>query len=292
VELVGSSVIDAITLTAGTYVLTYQEVIASAYEIIAARHVLGYEKKAFRHIGGYEGTICGGVRLGEGRQGLIVGCTAAISEDMAIAMHSYGLNCSRIDLQATVRVGERVTEVLEGVLETSQALESANPSYPVVTYTRGERRGFTIYVGSRSSDRMLRIYDKYKESGEERHKGCVRYEIELKTPRSGHLWRAFCGMMLKMEEWGKIRSALLGTLASEYARRGIDLPIADSSILSSAIDLSSERATTDVSRKLKWLARSVRPSIAFLRAHGALDAALVALGLESHEASSDRHSTY
>lgn len=290
-QRVGRNVIDALTLTMPCNHSEYGEVRDIMEHFLSMNHALGYQKQIFKHRGGYEGVLCGGVRFGEGRQGIIISCTSSVSEEVAISLAKYDLHCTRVDIQITVKFSDGPVLPLENHLYQAQEMEKTADNYPKVKYTRGTRSGFTIYVGSRSSDRMLRMYDKEAESGETRYKGCLRYEIEYKAPRSEVLWGAFSAKLREHETWATIETWLLATVLNEYTSRGISPYYSLGEGAGTGANLSLPRASTDVQKKLKWLARTVRPSITFLRAHGALQEALQALAIEPTDLVGDHHET-
>lgn len=56
----------------------------------------------------------------------------------------------------------------------------------VLTTRAGDEVGRTMYLGAPSSDVIVRIYDKYLESGEERYLGVTRLEVQRRYPNSAN----------------------------------------------------------------------------------------------------------
>jgi hypothetical protein len=84
---------------------------------------------------------------------------------------------------------EPATEVIHHHEEASELAKSPNGRHWDTTLIRKNRKAETLYIGSRTSERYGRIYDKFKESGKLEYAGCVRYEIELKGDVSRETWR-------------------------------------------------------------------------------------------------------
>lgn len=82
--------------------------------------------------------------------------------------------CSRIDLAIDVRDSDLSIAVLYELLDSGQAYSRAL-SFTLIS---GHDGGKTLYVGSRSSETMLRIYDKGKEQGTDEN--WIRIELEAK----------------------------------------------------------------------------------------------------------------
>jgi hypothetical protein len=54
--------------------------------------------------------------------------------------------------------------------------------YRYYEYVGNSKKGFTLYVGSRTSDNRIRVYDKYIESKGE--KNCIRWEAQLRDEKA------------------------------------------------------------------------------------------------------------
>jgi Replication initiation factor len=82
----------------------------------------------------------------------------------------------------------------------------------------GTPNGATLYVGSRSSSRFIRIYDKSAESKEEWPERSWRWEIEYKHPRASLV-------AARLLRSGASSSAVLDVLGSGLADLRIILPV-------------------------------------------------------------------
>jgi hypothetical protein len=99
-----------------------------------------------------------------------------------LAWLGVGRKCTRIDLRLDWRSSAGVG-LVDDVLASCERGELCRArSYRTVMdkTADGAYRGRTVYLGSRSSQRMVRVYDKGLETGEE-SQGCwERWEVEFK----------------------------------------------------------------------------------------------------------------
>jgi len=281
--------IDAVTLTLPRSNERYLELTHVAEMFIRNRSEKGYSITSYRSIGGFEGVRCGSVGFGESKWGAQITSTGSISEDVAIEFSLFDVKCTRIDLQITVDKGEYVTEAIREHLAIAEKRESEDNRYPTVHSYSGKHTGFTVYIGARSSSRMIRIYDKFAESKEARFMGHVRYELELKKPRSQKLWDKFAAAVVGGLEWRNAQAILIGTLIHELEAKGIDCGFDFSDAMENAVDLTVARANTDLDRKLAWLRRSVRPTVQKLMLHYPKEDIIGALGLWEWVFTGDSH---
>jgi DNA relaxase NicK len=143
-----------------------------------------------------------------------------------------------------------------------------------VTSIRNEERpGGTLYIGSRNSDQVGRIYDKAAESGQEKYAGRLwRYEVEFKGDRSK---AAFSGLRRHSSQKtlaGEIQNAVWWW----FSERGVP-PLFDKTSDRVAYEVGA--TVTDTSRKLAWLSTQIRPTVLDLLEAGQHDAVFRALGL-------------
>jgi len=135
--------------------------------------------------------------------------------------------------------------------------------------------GETLYIGSRTSQIFLRLYDKSAEQGD-KPGWSWRYEIEYKKPVS------LAVAKLIMDNAGGddslVREAIANTVYDAFHERGVSpLFDADGAVILPTV---AKRKESPVSRQLKWLGTSVRPAIQRLIKSGYKDAVLEILGLD------------
>jgi DNA relaxase NicK len=135
-----------------------------------------------------------------------------------------------------------------------------------------QQGGETLYIGSVSSDGMLRLYDKQEEQkGQGLYERCWRLEFQTRREKARVLWTT-----LNSSE-DRERTAR-GILKSECEREGI-LGFVDWD--SSAVKLAApDRPAQYLERRLEWLERQVRPTVRELTQEGYAPAVLRSLGLD------------
>jgi|NitcycUWRBECK01A_1040262.scaffolds.fasta_scaffold00004_2 hypothetical protein len=168
-----------------------------------------------------------------------------------------GDNCSRIDIQVTARVpGGDVSEYINTQHNGVRSARTLRGHTQHTRYEVVDGVGQTLYIGKRSSDLFIRIYDKFAESGDEAYKGCVRLEIEYKGKRSAAIWRALADGSLSLR-------AMMAMLLRDLEERGVDVSWIDLDrqdvVRPKPIPLKEERT-------LGWWASQVAPSVARLSA--------------------------
>jgi hypothetical protein len=115
----------------------------------------------------------------------ITGHHAATLYDAAIAIpitQQDRIRCTRFDL--AVDIDDRF---LPPHWEINGEIISMHATTKK-TVTSDSDGGFTIYVGSRQSDKMLRLYDKGAEQGQQPEQ-CYRLELEIKSGQADANWR-------------------------------------------------------------------------------------------------------
>jgi hypothetical protein len=115
----------------------------------------------------------------------------------------------------------------------------------------GHEAGDTARIGSRKSNYHGRIYDKYRESGEEQYRNCWRYEVECK----GDAARVAARLVSTMDNHP---APIAASVFRWYAARGVQCRFAP--------DAPGElspigRPETDAEGQLRWLARGVAPVV-------------------------------
>lgn len=176
-----------------------------------------------------------------------------------ILLNKAGDNASRIDVQITMRLPD---EDVDGWLRAQERGAQNAPGIrgirPKVDHYVSNGKYQTVYIGSKKSDVVIRLYDKFEESKEDRYKGCVRMEVQMRNKASKALWSH-----LAQEGLGTMY--LLRVLLSLLERRGIDI---------SGVDLERQDIIRPPAEPLKeertkgWWASQVAPSVARYSASG------------------------
>jgi hypothetical protein len=243
------------------------QVVGASVDYVAAAAQIGRRECRLRHLGegavadaitrgererpwtayGYSGVSAGGASVGSGPAGTIVRISGARAANICREIVTNADSVSRIDIQATVRFSRDVSALARrhgAELQANQRQRKRRLSARVEhTYGRGD----TLYVGSRSSQWFGRVYDKYRESGEEKYQRCWRYEVECKADAAQK-----ASKFLQSVSYGsaEISSAVRGW----YSARGIT-PCYRSAVVGSIGPIGA--SDTDAAGQLRWLANQV-----------------------------------
>jgi hypothetical protein len=230
--------------------------------IIEMRRLQGYEGM------GYESTFVG---VNDDR------AFAQFSGEKANRAYDYldhpKVHISRLDLQITVQTDVMDYNQGKRCLVAARTYNKALPTHKQrkIDFWLGEGGSDTVYIGSKSSDIRLRIYNKETQSEELRYTRCWRYEAVLRNEVATSMYR-------KCILAGDQATDFILSTVLEYGRqRGIVLPGLEH-IDPVPLDYPS-KPPTDIERKLKWLEKQVKPTLEKLSAQGYGDQAAKALGL-------------
>lgn len=221
---------------------------------------------------GYRGASYGLVQMGEGPQGLILQASQWAANDIRALGLPYD-NVSRADIAITVWYDGDPGAMVKGFAQKSEGARGfAGATGWRITHIEGYGNGDTTYLGARTSDIYVRIYDKGRESAERsEYTNALRYEVEYKGRAATAVWegahRAAPG-----------RHWLACQVLQVLRRRGVYVALPDEAPVP-AIDLRTAPAS-DTDKRLAWLRNQVAPSIDKLVAAGvSLDEVRQALGL-------------
>lgn len=139
---------------------------------------------------GFNGEATQGIQCGERESEAIVRLSSESAKQYWQEVYDYADNCSRIDIQCTVRypfeVGPTLRRHFEGATRFSK--KQTRPSTLSVLSTNNGPS--TVYFNKRVSDRFGRIYDKGAESGLQAFRDSVRYEVEFKGKKANAMAKA------------------------------------------------------------------------------------------------------
>lgn len=261
--------IDYITATARTQ-SAREALLTLGQTLTVAESRAGSDLRPFAWMG-YRGLSCGP-------------CTWAERDDTSMLRLSGRLanahwrtaglaleNCSRLDLQVTARCSEAPTWMsAKSYIDAMHSAEEANHN-GLVAHVTDNRGGWTVYIGSRTSPRFARLYNKEAESGEEQYRRCVRWEVEYKAEAANQVLRALKGA-------SSAEPLMRATVRSHFVDRGASVPWTASG---AAVGPSITKPLSDDAIRLRWLASQVAPTLAKLHASGRLEEAMQALGLSA-----------
>lgn len=206
---------------------------------------------------GYDGWQVGPVFGGARADGFMLRVSGA-GANVAATLWGEDVNITRLDVQATLRSAEDIPgwgQVSLFQAETEQKKYPRRGGYPHMILIDGRGRGDSVLVGSRTSDRYGRMYDKARESEDPAYERCWRYEIEFKGAMAVAAMRHIAGSedrrqasgVLALAEFREWRFPVPAVEMPEGTRTYVPAPYSDNE------------------RRLAWLKRQVEPTIRQLR---------------------------
>lgn len=178
--------------------------------------------------------------------------------------------CTRIDLAVTVRYDGGKEWVARDGYQQGLDWNAEHGRGPERTLIVNGRGGSTTYIGTRTSDLYARLYDKWRESGDERYRYCWRWEVEAKADIAGRV----CA---RISSAGNRASECADIVATHFVRRGVSAEWMEGRDVRR---IETVRRPSGVASRLGWLDSSVRPVIERLLPLVSEEDLLNALGLE------------
>lgn len=221
---------------------------------------------------GYYGVNYGLVQAGSGVQGAILQATQWAAQAVREANPPF-TGVPRVDVQVTVWYDRDPAELIGRYAQRSAAASKAKgASGWAVRHIQGYGDGDTTYLGRRSSETYIRIYDKGREQqGAEDYKWALRYEVEFKNHAAAPIWAG-------SHRTAPDRHSLASVVVEALRRRHVYLALPDHLVC--PVGQLPKRAETTIDTRLAWLRNQVAPSIDKLLAEGvSLQHVKEALGL-------------
>lgn len=210
----------------------------------------GWQGKGWRW-NGYSGSTCDGISYGRREDGLIVRLSGVVALMHWRTLASYADNVSRLDLQVTAEDDDLKNLWAHMVKADSRFDARISNGMTKTGLIESTPAGSTFTIGSRSSDRYFRVYDKTAESLGEYPAGSWRWEIEYK----GALSNAVSEGLMKLKD---TENAVIHRLRQDFFSYGVNLPV-------NSVPMGWRPAfvgrVTDDQRRLEWLRRCIRPMV-------------------------------
>lgn len=224
---------------------------------------------------GYTGWQVGQVCVGERPDGSIVRLTGKAAHDWASDGLPTGHNISRLDIALTVwGVSDQSRQIALHSVSADQYRKSLQSRPFDVRLIDGFGKGDTLYVGSRTSEQFVRVYDKERApNGGTEYKTALRYECECKEQLAHRAYSRCVGD-------GYSAASCLSVLAGLLARRGIDA-LSTRGVQQSHIGVT-ELPVSSLESSLSWLEVQVKPTVSRLMREGYELEVLTALGLQRY----------
>lgn len=200
---------------------------------------------------GYIGERTAHAFFGERADGACVVLGGPLAASYAHQFLDVGARPSRLDLQITGETEMPPGKAVEQMFKQACAYTGANGRPPDLKMFVGRDGPEGLYIGRRSSELMLRIYDKGRQSRQREYRGCVRFEVELKADTA----RRVAGAMLAVVDEQDFISGILRDMGRA---RGVSLPF-DIEPGSYAVPTTVYRSSTEA--KMAWLLRQVSPTV-------------------------------
>lgn len=129
---------------------------------------------------GYRGLTTPHASFGTRPDSQIVKLSNEVATQYWAQAANLSTNITRLDVAVTARCGIGPTATLRK--HHKELLRANKRQGRPITFKAwyGPKGCESLMVGSRASDQYLRCYDKYLESGLEKYRDCVRFEMELK----------------------------------------------------------------------------------------------------------------
>jgi hypothetical protein len=179
---------------------------------------------------------------------------------------------SRLDIAFTFRLREYKPEIARSYYTMGNSSHGAACRPRQRRFFSNLEGGETLYIGSVSSDGMLRLYDKQEEQkGQGLYERCWRLEFQARRETARVLWST-------INDSQNREQAVRGVLKAQCERESI-LGFIDWG--SCSVQLAApDRPAQYLERRLAWLERQVRPTVRELTQEGYGAAVLRSLGLD------------
>lgn len=217
----------------------------------------------------YSGAAIDGISYGVRDDGAIF----RLSGEMALRHWRSAVkhcdNCSRFDLQVTVRIEPTDTRVAEEAYVDAcvRGNDYKTPFRVRAFVENGHFEG--VHIGSRQSSTFGRVYDKYNESEAPEFLDCWRYEVEFKPPLAVDLGR-------KLAAHPAPHRAVVGLVHQWFRKRGVEPRFVPGD---EGLRVTHLTEPDDDDRAIKWFRDQVGPVVARVSANGRRGEALRALGV-------------
>lgn len=221
---------------------------------------------------GYTGTKVNGQFFGSRADGTMLNLSGNVPSSVVRRVLATGAKCTRVDLQVTVRTSQYTASYAEQAVDAAFAAraEMENRNWAKIRLLKGYGEGDTAKIGSRTSGKYGRLYDKEKQSHDDRYERCWRYEVEYKDELAPLV-------ALQLQASHDIIGFAIGMVRAQFIDWAFNEPFPSS--IAVVPPRPSARAS-DTQKTLDWLCIQVRPSIGKLLDAGMeRDTILEVLGL-------------
>jgi hypothetical protein len=207
---------------------------------------------------GYVGLQLPGARWGARQDSDILILSGPLANTYFKFFSRLAENITRLDLAVTAMIFPPIPRL------TSTYYENLDFQERKWTELRNRAGGNTLYVGSRASDQMGRVYDKGVESNLSAITGALwRYEIEYKTERARAVWAA---LLVDYCPRRGPTPTITRHVFDWFDTRNVP-PVWDRRKDGQVIEAHLRATETDEDRTLAWFRTQVSPSVRKLVGH-------------------------
>lgn len=226
---------------------------------------------------GYHGWSTDHATWAARHDGVLVRLGGEVADSHWREVARFAERVTRLDCQATVYFQEPELAIAEEIYARIPGIRGREGRPVTGRLIMGTTGGRTVYVGSRSSTSVGRVYDKGVE-GESHAPGHLwRYEVEFKREAA----RTTQG---DLEPHDDAAAAAAWLVRQWFSRRQIEVPFH----LETAFVCNEPPRRPRSTRQIEWLARAVRPTVQRLSQRGLRERVLSALGLRDSSAHEER----
>lgn len=224
---------------------------------------------------GYRGIKVGGSFAGQREDGSYLQLAGHYAQKFFRRIARPDLHISRMDIAVTVKFRTMPSQLGEHAYSAASDADRnvLSGRHRRIWYMSGTDGGYTLYIGSPTSEERGRLYNKEIQSEIPEYARCWRYETVYRNDRAMAVFEellavdelyapTLCGILVGT--WYTSRGVLCGWISDGTA----------------AIRPINKEAPTDAAKKLNWLQTQVKPALRWLIEHGYEEAAKDALGID------------
>lgn len=200
---------------------------------------------------GYDGQHANGATCGRREDSDILQLSGPMADEWFDIAWTHADHCTRIDLAVTVKTEEPIGRIIAACDGAARSFKGERGTGPNCTLIYSEGDAATFYLGQRTSDLFLRVYNKRLESGEPDYDGCLRYEMEVKGAPAQRTasW---------LHSAGNRPDSIQHAVYEHCVRRGLSPRFRS---VGGTVHIGAVRPRSDAATRLAWLASGVRPVI-------------------------------
>lgn len=235
---------------------------------ISAQEASGYKRSRFV-TPFYEGIRTEGIAWGVRIDDAMVTLSGKMAAERGALLVTWADTISRLDAQVTIQDGRLENDWATYCDQLAGQCPTVRSGETQTRLINSRPEGVTSYIGSPSSDRMLRCYDKWAESDHQYPPGAWRFEVQWRHKRADRAAQNLFAASMSP-------ASVLAAVCNAYSQYGIAVPAA--CILPQWRD-ANITTRTDNERRLVWLRRSIAPAVGRLIDGVGLEVVLQALDL-------------